>query len=272
MLGLLTDTSLRELTFVAVDVETTGLDPRSEKVVEIGAFRFDKSGGRGSYEQLVNPGRPIPKAATSVHRITDRMVAWSPPLSRILFDVVRFFGDAVLLAHNAKFDIGFFDVAFEEARIAPPVNPILCTRELARVIYPGLSNYKLSTLTRFLGIRPIGEHRALPDAIHSAEVFMHCISRLDPAWDVTYGELLKIYGLPFSFRASPLRSLERIQRALTSGCSLNITYCARNGRVTQREITPLSIEGGGIGAKVVAYCHLRRENRVFRLDCITKIL
>jgi DNA polymerase III epsilon subunit family exonuclease len=272
VLGSLADIPVRELMFVAVDVETTGLDPREEKVVEVGAFRFDKSGARGSYEQLVNPGRPIPKPASAVHGITDRMVAWSPSLTRILLDVVRFFGDSVLLAHNAKFDIGFFDVAFEEARVAPPANAILCTRELARVIYPGLSNYKLSTLANFLGIRPIEEHRALPDAINSAEVFMHCMSQLDPAWDFTFGELVKIYGAPFCFRASPTRSLERIQRALSSGSSLTITYCARNGRITQRDITPLSIEGAGLGAKIVAYCHLRRENRTFRLDCITKIV
>ncbi len=263
---------LSELVFVAFDVETTGLDSQVHRIVEVGAVRFGRDGTRETYEQLVNPGGPMPLDAKAIHGITDEMVAGSPPISSILPDTVRFFGDSVLVAHNAQFDIGFFNAAFAEAALEPLPNPILCTRELARSLFPGLPDYKLTTLARTLRIPPSEHHRAVADAGTSAAVFARCVERTSATWGTTLGELLRRHGPIFRFGKTPAQTLQAIRDALETRKSLRIEYKGANGRFTLRNITPLTIEERGRTVKIVAYCHLRRENRTFRLDRITRIL
>ncbi len=263
---------LSDITFVAFDVETTGLDAMTGKVVEFGAVRFDRSGRLEEYAQLVNPGCPIPPAALAVHGITDEEVAASPPVREALPGVIEFFGDSVLLAHNAPFDIGFFDAAFADAGLEPPVNPILCTVELARAAFPRLRDHKLTTLVRDLHI-PEGEHhRALADAVYSSEVFKRCVDQFDKAWGLSLGDFLKRHGPPLMFGITPARALEAVEAAMQSNERLRIEYRDARGKVTVREISPVSVPGRGRRTKVVAFCHLRGEQRTFRLDCIKKIL
>ena len=284
------NSALSEITFVAFDVETTGLDPLEEKIVEIGAVRFDggKPGGGmiGEYQQLVNPERPIPAEALAVHGVTDEMVAASPAISAILPDVIAFFGDSVLIAHNAPFDMGFFDAAFahtgsehqacEHPRCEPPRNPILCTLRLARAVFPGLPRHNLEALVKELGIPPGAHHRALADATHAAEVFRQCVERTDAGWNSSFVDLLKYHGAPLRFgkaRDSDLaaRPLAMIKEAVEKGETVRIEYRTSGGKITTRTISPFSIEESGRHAKVIAFCHLRGDNRTFRLDCIKKI-
>jgi len=263
---------LSDITFVAFDVETTGLDARTDKVVEFGAVRFDRSSRLEEYAQLVNPGCPIPPAALAVHGITDEEVVASPPVREALPGVIEHFGDSVLLAHNAPFDIGFFDAAFAGAGLEPPANPILCTVELARAAFPRLHNHKLTTLVRELHI-PEGEHhRALDDAVYSSEVFRRCVDRFDESWSMSLGDLLEYHGPPFMFGITPARALEEVEAAMQNNERLRIQYRDARGKLTVRDISPVSIPGRGRRTKVVAFCHLRGEQRTFRLDCIKKIL
>lgn len=263
---------LSELTLVAFDVETTGLDSEAHRIVEVGAVRFGRGGPREAYEQLVNPGGPMPLDAKAIHGITDEMVAASPPLNSVLPEVVCFFGGSVLVAHNAQFDIGFFNAAFAGAGVEPLPNPILCTRELARRVFAGLPDYKLTTLARTLRIPPSEHHRAVADAGASAAVFAKCVERTPAMWDTTLGELLRYHGPLFRFGKTPAQTLEAIRDALEDRKPVRIEYKGANGRFTLRDITPLTVEGRGRSVKIIAYCHLRRENRTFRLDRITRIL
>lgn len=263
---------LSDSTFVAFDVETTGLDARTDKVVEFGAVRFDRNGRLEEYAQLVNPGCPIPPAALSVHGITDEEVAGSPAVREVLPEMVEFLGESVLLAHNAPFDIGFFDAAFADAGIAPPANPILCTVELARAAFPRLRDHKLTTLVRELHI-PEGEHhRALADAIYGSEVFKRCVDRFDESWALSLDDLLKRHGPPFVFGVTPSRALEAVEAAIFNNERLRIEYRDARGKITVRDISPVEIPGRGRQTKVIAFCHLRGEQRTFRIDCIKKIL
>lgn len=270
------DRRLAELRFVALDVETTGLDSLADRVVEVGAVRFGREGLLGEYQQLVNPGRPISPDATAIHGITSEEVASSPPFAEVLPETIKFFGDSVLIAHNAPFDMGFFDAAFARAGVEPPRNPILCTLQLARAAFPGLNGYSLEALVGRLGISAGKHHRALADAVHSAEVFRRCVERIGAGWDMSLGEFLKHHGTPFRFGTSvggrgETRVLEKIKAAMDSGSSLRIEYRSGSGKTTVRDITPLTIDESGRHVKVIAFCHLRGERRTFRLDCIKKI-
>jgi DNA polymerase III epsilon subunit family exonuclease len=278
------DRPLSGINFVAFDVETTGLDSATERIVEIGAVRFDGGGISGELRRLINPGRPIPTQAVDIHGITDEMVASAPAISAALPDVVAFFGDAALIAHNAQFDIGFFDAAFSRTNMEPPRSPILCTLRLSRAMFPGLPSHALEALARDLNIPPGTHHRAADDAAHAAEVFRRCIDKLEGGWNAGIGELLKRHGTPYRFgnrfanrfdnRPDPDKatgSLAKIKDAIEKGRSVKIEYRGSDGKTTSRAISPLSINESGPHIKIVAFCHLRSEKRTFRIDCIQKI-
>jgi DNA polymerase III epsilon subunit family exonuclease len=274
---------LSEMKFVAFDVETTGLDPQLDEVIEVGLVRFHVGGMLETYDRLIDPGCPIPRQTATVHGITDLMVERCPSLEEVLFQVVRFFDDSILVAHNAKFDLAFFNRAFAEAGVAPPRNVILCTRRLSRALIVGLRSHGLKTVANELHVLTERSHRALPDAQVSAKVFMRLVGHLDPLWDITLEELLAYHGRPYTFLAAAtpslwegkraaLKTFRALRLALKAARPLRIEYRSERGENTRRTITPLKIDGGGPDAKVVAYCHLRRENRTFRLDCIVRVL
>jgi DNA polymerase III epsilon subunit family exonuclease len=270
------ESPLSELAFVSFDVETTGLDPTLESIIEVGAVKFDSGGVIDEYQCLVNPGRPIHPDAIAVHGITDEMVASGPPIPEILPDVLEFFGDSVLVAHNAPFDIGFFDAEFARAGVEPPKNTILCTLRLARAVFPNFQKYGLETLVRRLQIPSGGHHRASADAAHTAELFRRFLDPIGKGWDTTFGELLTYHGRPFRFAKArdsdkAGRPLAMIKAAIESGSSVRIEYRAGNGKMSARTISPISLNENGPNLKVVAFCHLRGENRTFRIDCIKKI-
>jgi DNA polymerase-3 subunit epsilon len=270
------ESPLSELTFVAFDVETTGLDPTLESVIEVGAVKFDSTGVVDEYQRLVNPGRPIHPDAIAVHGITDEMVALSPPISDILPEVLSFFDDSTLIAHNAPFDIGFFDAEFARSGVEPPKNTILCTLTLARAVFPGLPRYGLEALVKRLQIPSGGHHRAQADAAHTAELFRRLLDPIGAGWDTTFGQLLTYHGRPFRFAKArdsdkAGRPLAMIKSAIEEGASVRIEYRAGNGKMSARTISPISLNENGPNLKVVAFCHLRGENRTFRIDCIKKI-
>lgn len=270
------DSLLSELTFVSFDVETTGLDPQVEKIVEIGAAGFDRGGNLGEYQQLIDPGCPIHPDAVAIHGITDEMVASCPPISDVLPDVVEFFGDSVLIAHNAPFDIGFLDAAFTGAGIEPPKNSVLCTLQLARAVFPGLPGHGLEALVKELRIPPGRRHRALGDAADTVAVFGRCVERVGAGWGTTFGDLLRRHGKPFRFGGAfdpdlAGRPLAMIKDAVEKRTAVRIEYRSGSGQMTTRTISPLSLDERGQHLKVVAFCHLRSERRTFRIDCIKKI-
>lgn len=270
------DSKLSDFTFVSFDVETTGLDPQVDRIIEIGAVKFGRDGNLAEFQQFVNPKCPIPSDAVAIHGITNEMVASSPPISAALPGVVDFLGDSILIAHNAPFDIGFFDEAFAHADMELPYNDIYCTLQLARAVFPGLPGHGLEALANELKLAPGQHHRALADAVYTADVFRRCIERASAAWDMTFSNLQKYHGSPFLFgkaRDSGLaaQTLALIRQALENGTSVHIDYQSGSGKATTRTISPRSLDEIGAHPKVIAFCHLRGERRTFRLDCIKKI-
>jgi DNA polymerase-3 subunit epsilon/ATP-dependent DNA helicase DinG len=98
-----------EDTFVALDIETTGTDPQRDAVIEIGAVRFSLRRVESDWSTLINPGRNIPESITQLTGITNEMVRAAPRLEQVLQELAEFVGDAVIVGHNIRFDLSFFE-------------------------------------------------------------------------------------------------------------------------------------------------------------------
>jgi len=166
-LGCMTAASrpLNDVTFVAFDVETTGFNRDFDRIIEIGGVKFKGGKVVESRTWLINPGSKIPKQAQMVHGITDAMVADAQEFQLVFAEFSKFVGDAVLLAHNAGFDVRFMRAEIERNNLKPVTNAVLDTLKISRKAYPELESHSLESLKRELNLPSSGIHRALPDAV-----------------------------------------------------------------------------------------------------------
>lgn len=148
--------------YVAFDLETTGLNPVSNAIVEIGAVLVENGVITKEYHQLVNPGCPIPPDASAVNHITDDMLSGQPAIHQVLPAFLSFVGDDILAAHNAAFDIKFLAQACMRNRFRIPVG-YFDTMTLARY-WPESEDKKLISLCDAAGVEIDNAHRALDDA------------------------------------------------------------------------------------------------------------
>jgi DNA polymerase III subunit epsilon len=182
---------LAELDFVVVDVETTGWLPEEAGITEIGAVRVSGSRIQAQFCTLVNPGSPIPADITALTGITDAMVGQAPAISVAMPRFLAFARGCVLTAHNATFDIGFLSAACGASGISWPAFPVLDTVALARLVLGAaeVPDCKLRTLANFFETKTLPCHRALPDAMATAEVLQGLLRRLAVAGVRTLAEL-----------------------------------------------------------------------------------
>jgi DNA polymerase-3 subunit epsilon len=162
---------LSHVTFCVVDLETTGGSPADSRITEIGAVKY-RSGERiGVFETLVNPGTPIPPFITHLTGIDDLAVADAPPIEWVLPGFAEFSRGCVFVAHNARFDFTFLNVALSRLDYEPIPSPPVCTARLARrVVWPDVPNVRLQTLAQYFRTAARPTHRALADAETCAEV------------------------------------------------------------------------------------------------------
>jgi ATP-dependent DNA helicase DinG len=152
---------------VAVDLETTGLNPEEDAIIEIGAVKFNGRRVEAEWSTLVNPRRPIPGFITQLTGITNPMVRNAPYLVDVMGDMIAFIGDAPVVGHNISFDLSFLQKAG-----ALRHNIDIDTYELAAVLMPTASRYNLSALAQQLNILLPATHRALDDAKVTHAVFL----------------------------------------------------------------------------------------------------
>ena len=177
--GALEDRPLTELSYTVFDTETTGLDPTGgDEIIQIGATRIVN--GRllkhESFEQLIDPRRPLDPASIAVHHITPEMLEGQPTIAEVLPAFHRFAHDTVLVAHNAAFDMRFLQLKEEKLRIRFD-QPVLDTLLLAAFLLPN-QEHSLEALALYFGVRVFGRHTALGDALVTAEIFLKMIPLL----------------------------------------------------------------------------------------------
>jgi DNA polymerase-3 subunit epsilon len=266
-------TLLDDLTFAFLDVETTGLSPRyGDRVCEIAVVRSRADLIQATYATLVNPERSISPGASSVNGLNDNDVRDAPLFAEIVDTVLTMLRDAVIVCHNAPFDLGF--VASEmlcvgRAFRAPTT---IDTVMLARQCYRFRSN-SLSNVARALEIPTPDAHRALGDAMTTRAVLNRFIEDFWKQGKRTLGDLLALQGGDtFAVTTSAIEPLPpEIAEALSSGKRLFLEYVDARGEKSERWVTPQQVIGTGDTLALVAHCHLRDERRQFRLDRIVRM-
>ena len=171
---------LAEVTFVVLDLETTGGSPKQAGITEIGAVKVRGGEVLGEFGTLINPEVAIPPFIAALTGITDALVAGAPTLNGVLPGLLEFIGDSVVVAHNAPFDVGFLMAACKEQGLEWPKPQVVDTVRLARVALhrDEVPNCKLATLAAFMHSPVTPNHRALDDARATVVVLHGLLERV----------------------------------------------------------------------------------------------
>ncbi|MGH9000488.1 MAG: exonuclease domain-containing protein [Acidimicrobiia bacterium] len=171
-------TPLSEVTFAVVDLETTGTSPASDRIIEVGAARFRGGVCIGTFSTLVNPARPVPPPVVALTGITPAMVAPAPGIGAVLGPLVDFVGDAVLVGHNLRFDTAFLDAALAANGHPRLGGPRVDTLAMARrLVADETTSLRLASLALLFRTPTAPSHRALDDALATAEIFHRLVER-----------------------------------------------------------------------------------------------
>lgn len=171
--------------FTVFDVETTGMSPSRDRIVELAAVRVNTDGAEERFHTLVHPGRAIPMRVQTIHHITDAMVMNSPRFSEVGYEFLDFAAGTTLVAHNALFDLGFLQESLVREGLPMWRGRTLDTIRLAKTVYGGLPSYSLQNLRRYFHLDEAGEtmqaHRADADVEWTvrllAKLLTDCLTR-----------------------------------------------------------------------------------------------
>jgi DNA polymerase III epsilon subunit len=265
---------LTNITCVALDTETTGLQPMVHRLVEIGAVRFRLDGCElATFQQLIDPEIPIPPEVQQVHGITDAMVRRKPTIEHVLPQFIEFLGesDTILLAHHAPFDLSFLAMALTRLGLAYPLHSLFDTLEMARRLYPIWHSHRLENVAARLKSANRAEHRALSDARLVKDVFLAMLRRTPTLTKIS--EFMHV-SQPLTFADArvcaiePPSGFEAISTAIAERCTITIIYEHGSPRPGPRKITPrLVLEVQGV-VYMVADGYQGGCEKTFRLDRI----
>jgi DNA polymerase III subunit epsilon len=257
---------LDDQTVVVVDMETTGLSAAfGDRICEVGIVQAQGDVVLDTYQTLVNPQRPISPGASRVNGLSDADVQSAPPFAVIANPVLARIDGAMLICHNAPFDLSFLDAELSRLKLPWKPDGVIDTLEIARSYFNFDSN-SLAAIADRLGIETPQSHRALGDALTTFQVFRRFHGKLA-------GQGREVVG---SYRTAQIQMEDvilppEIQDALAENKPVIITYIDAKGGETTRMITPLHVQVASGVVYLIAFCHLRQAERNFRLDRIFAI-
>jgi DNA polymerase-3 subunit epsilon len=188
------DTPIEEARIVSLDCETTGLDPRRDRIVSLATVPI--AGARclddACIDRLINPGRPIPERSSAVHGIVDRDVADAPTFAAIYPEIEAALDGAVMLGHEIGFDAAMIRRETHLARLPWVTPPTIDTLLLYSAVAPGAADLRLEALADRLGVVINGRHTALGDARATAEIFLRLLPALGARGIVTLGDAIAL--------------------------------------------------------------------------------
>ncbi|MEM8743973.1 MAG: exonuclease domain-containing protein [Pseudomonadota bacterium] len=201
------DIPLKEIRYVVFDTETTGLNPsQGDELVSIGAVRIVNNHivSGETFEQLIHPGKKIPKTSTRFHGITDEHVKGKPKAQAVLPQFHRFCGRAVLVAHNAAFDMKFLELK-EKASGVSFTNPVLDVLLLSAFLHDHTEDHSLGATAERLGVEVSDRHSALGDAATTGAILLAMLGPLEERGVVTLGDALDVSSKQVKIRKMQAR-------------------------------------------------------------------
>lgn len=191
---------LNKDTFICLDCETTGLDPSTDRIIEIGIVKFTFDAIEATYEELVDPQMPIPEVSMAIHHITNEMVQGKPTIDLLLPQILKFIGPHIIVGHAITNDINFLCQSAQRHQIPCKLaaHPFIDTLRLARLYGESPTN-SLEVLRKHFNIPDEGAHRAMNDVVVNIEVFKYLAKRYN-----TTEQIMNRLKSPIQLKAMPL--------------------------------------------------------------------
>ena len=263
---------IAETTFVFLDVETTGLSPEfGDRICELALLQWRDGRVLATFHSLVNPGRLISRAASAVNGITDSMVEQAPYFHELSGDITKFLQDAVLVAHNATFDISFLNAHLLGINLDPLDQTVIDTLALARRCYKFPSN-SLGNIAKTLEIPVSDEHRALGDVKTTIKIFEHFLADLKVKGIQDIGQLVSLQGGEIILPSQSKPVLPTLlEEAIKNQGQIFIRYLSEYNEEVTRIVKPALVRREACRTVLVAYCQFKETEFVVPLDSILEI-
>lgn len=271
---------LSRIEWVALDIEATGVAWGHDRIVELGALRF-RLGEGGTvipgprFEALVNPGLPIPQVVTRMTGLDDDAVRDAPGLATVWRDFADFIANTAVIAHGARADLAWLGSEALRLDVTALDADFFCTLELARAAIDDAPRFTLTALARHLGIATSSAafHRALDDALHTRNLFAHCVRKLgaEVLADLGFDEPLGWPG-PEVYAVNVPERLNVLEELIEAHARCRIVYRGGSAGRDPRPLTPLGFFAHEGVPYLRAWCHLDDTGKSFRCDRIISVL
>jgi DNA polymerase III epsilon subunit family exonuclease len=255
---------------IAIDLETTGLSPLVDQIIEIAAIKVTTA-GLEIFTTLINPQIPIPEETIVFHQITDEMVKDAPKIIEVLPKLHLFLEDLPIVAHNAKFDLGFIVMALQKNTMNLSASDIFCSCKLSRHTHKNATNHKLKTLVTDLAIPLVNHHRALDDAFACLKVYIKSLAL------VTL-ENLKPHSYLFNLqdfnKIKPEEFPKHLQALINLVPKAAVIEIKYNGGKLKNQFRPVKLTGlinSPEGSVLYARCLLSNIYKTFQLKKIIEL-
>lgn len=265
-------TPLSEVTFCVLDLETTGGSVRNgDAITEVGAVRYRGGERLATFQTLVNPGSSIPPFITYLTGITEAMVAPAPPIEAVLPSLHEFIGDAVIVGHNVRFDLSFLRAAATRLDYEVLANRVVDTCSLARrLVRDEVANCKLHTLASRFRLANVPSHRALDDALATADLLHLLIERAAGLGVLGLDDLLELPTIGRHPQAAKLKLTNGLPRSpgvyVFRGSGKEVLYV---GKATNLRARVRSYFGADDRRKIGPL--LSQTFRIDHLACATEV-
>ena len=258
---------------VALDVESTGLSPLSDQIIELSAVKISPK-ALDTFDHLIKPEIPIPKEVIEIHGITEKMVQNAAPISSIMPLFLDFIEDLPLIAHNAKYDLGFVITSFHHLNLSWKNSPVYCSYLLAKdILKKTVPNKKLTTLVKHFNLPSFASHRALADAAACLHVYAQCLLKAESLnFDLTKKKSYLFNLSEFKdhdFTVSEL--LQNLVDKIPLRKPIEIKYQAGSHRNQFRPVKPYALFPLPQGNILYAHCLISDTYKHFYLHKIKEV-
>ncbi len=255
---------------VAIDLETTGLSPLTDRIIELAAVKISPQGFE-VWDTLVDPQISIPPNTTDIHGITDDMVAGKPLIESALKQYLAFVGDLPIVAHNAKFDIGFIVFSQHQHKIPLAKNPVYCSVKASRKAFADMENHKLGHLCEKLEISLDNHHRATDDAFACLSLFNKCLQTPYKERALKEASLFKVSDFKRNNFTDIPDKLKLLQKKAERQTLVDIKYKGGSHKGKYRPIKPISLLPMPEGNILYGLCLLSNIHKSFALSKIQDV-